>query len=142
MLCVDVNVLVHAVNTQDAHHAQAGAWLQETLRGPEWVLLPDSVVTGFARIVTNSRILPSPLHPDRAFALVDWILGQPRAAALGADDSTREIFRTLVSSLGLRGNDIPDAWLAASAMSVGATFVTYDRGFRRFPDLKTLTPTG
>ena len=63
-----------------------------------------------------------------------------RATAIGADQRTREAFQDLVTSLGLRGNDIPDAWLAASAMSAGAALVTYDRGFRRYPGLQTLSP--
>ena len=140
MLCVDVNVLVYAANSECEQSRQARAWLEAALAGPEWVVIPDSVAMAYVRIVTDSRILPAPLHPDEAFAMIDWILQHPRATAMGADERTREAFQDLVTSLGLRGNDIPDAWLAASAMSAGAALVTYDRGFRRYPGLQTQSP--
>ena len=44
-------------------------------------------------------------------------------------------FVGLVTALELRGNDVPDAWLAAQAIELDAHFVTFDRGFRRFPGL-------
>lgn len=140
MLCVDVNVLVYAANQECEQHADARAWLAAALTSPEAVVIPDAVAAAYVRIVTDARILPAPVHPDEAFTLIDWIVEHPRAAVLGADDRTREVFRELVSTLGLRGNDVPDAWLAASAMSVDATLVTYDRGFKRFPGLRTHQP--
>ena len=44
-------------------------------------------------------------------------------------------FATLVTALELRGNDITDASLAAQAIQLDAHFVTFDRGFQRFPGL-------
>ena len=40
-----------------------------------------------------------------------------------------------VSTLDLRGNDLPDALLAATAQDLGARLATFDRGFRRFAGL-------
>jgi predicted nucleic acid-binding protein len=50
------------------------------------------------------------------------------------------IFHDLVSQHGLRGNDIPDAYLAALALEQGATWVTTDRGFARYEGLRLLDP--
>ncbi|MHB8275600.1 MAG: PIN domain-containing protein [Dermatophilaceae bacterium] len=50
------------------------------------------------------------------------------------------IFHDLVSAHGLRGNDIPDACLAALALEQGATWVTTDRGFARYQGLRLLDP--
>ena len=140
MLCVDVNVLVYAANRESERHLESRAWLSTALASPEVVVIPDVVAAAFVRIATDSRILPTPLHPDEAFSLIDWIVQHPRASFLGSDDRTRALFRDAVSTLGLRGDDVPDAWLAASAMAVDATLVTYDRGFRRFPGLRTYEP--
>ena len=140
MLCVDVNVLVYAANRESERHLESRGWLSTALASPEVVGIPDVVAAAFVRIATDSRILPSPLQPDEAFSLIDWIVQHPRASFLGSDDRTRALFRDAVSTLGLRGNDVPDAWLAASAMAVDATLVTYDRGFRRFPGLRTHEP--
>jgi len=41
----------------------------------------------------------------------------------------------MVTVLDLRANDITDAWLAAQAIALGAHFITFDRGFQRFPGL-------
>lgn len=140
MLCVDVNVLVHAANRASPRHHSVREWLTAVLASPEPVLIPDAVATGFVRIVTNGRIVASPLHSDDAFAMIDWILGHGRAAPLAGDALTRVAFRELVSSLALRGNDIPDAWIAATAMVANATLVTFDRRFRRFPGLRVIEP--
>jgi toxin-antitoxin system PIN domain toxin len=141
MICVDVNVLVHAANVASPRHSAVRAWLTAVLASREPLVIPDAVTTGFVRIVTNSRIMPTPLHPDEAFALVDWILGYPRATSASGDVVTRIAFRELVGTLGLRGNDIPDAWIAATALSTNATLATFDRGFRRFPGLQVIEPS-
>ena len=39
-----------------------------------------------------------------------------------------------------RGNDVPDAYLAALAIEQGATWITTDRGFARFPGLRWRLP--
>lgn len=41
---------------------------------------------------------------------------------------------------GLRGNVVPDAWLAALALSHGAAMGTRDRGFARFPGVSLVAP--
>ena len=40
----------------------------------------------------------------------------------------------------IRGNLLPDAFLAAIALSHGATVATDDRGFARFPGLRWFDP--
>jgi len=51
-----------------------------------------------------------------------------------------EIFAGLVRAAHATANLVPDAYLAALAIENGATFVTRDRGFARFPGLRTLDP--
>ena len=41
----------------------------------------------------------------------------------------------------LRGNDVPDALLAAGALALGARLATVDRGFPRFTELEVVVPT-
>jgi predicted nucleic acid-binding protein len=52
----------------------------------------------------------------------------------------RSIFQDLCQRLSLRGNDIPDAYLAAIALEQGVVWVTSDRGFARFPGLRLEHP--
>ena len=58
-----------------------------------------------------------------------------------ARESRWQQFATLVDDLGLRANDVPDALLAATALSLGARLATFDRGFRRFAGLQVLEPS-
>lgn len=51
-----------------------------------------------------------------------------------------EIFADLVRETQARANVVPDAYLAALAIENGATFVTRDRGFARFPGLRLIDP--
>jgi len=45
------------------------------------------------------------------------------------------MFAELCRVAGARGNVVPDAYPPALAMENGATWVTNDRGFARFPGL-------
>jgi predicted nucleic acid-binding protein len=51
-----------------------------------------------------------------------------------------EIFQQLTEVSGIRGGSLTDAYLAAFAIENDATFVTFDRGFAKFPGLKVLNP--
>lgn len=51
-----------------------------------------------------------------------------------------ELFADLVLLTRARANVVPDAYLAALAIEHGATLVTRDRAFARFPGLRTLDP--
>lgn len=55
------------------------------------------------------------------------------AGLLGARPSFAD-----VPDLTLRANDIPDAFLAATAIDLGARLATFDQGFRRFPGLTVI----
>ena len=50
------------------------------------------------------------------------------------------IFDRLCRDVGAKGNVVPDAYLAATALEVGAELVTADRGFGRFPGLRWRHP--
>lgn len=41
---------------------------------------------------------------------------------------------------GVRGNLVPDAWLAALAIESGSEWITTDRDFTRFPGLRMRHP--
>ena len=141
MICVDVNILVHAANRASDHHGLVRDWLGHVRASPEPLVIPDVIATGFIRVVTSPRIMPSPLHPTQAFALIDWLLDHPSTMSISGDQRTRSAFRHLVQSLALRGNDVPDAWIAATSITTNAVLATFDRGFRRFPGLRVLEPT-
>ncbi len=142
MLCVDVNVLVHAHVAASPEHEAVAKWLDEVLASAEAIAVPMPVLAGFWRVVTNRRIFPVPASTAAAVGFTDWLLDHARVFVPGHSAAQAAIARDLVLKLGLSGDDIPDAVLAAMAVNLNATLVTCDRGFNRFPGLAVLDPTG
>jgi predicted nucleic acid-binding protein len=52
-----------------------------------------------------------------------------------------EIFQSSSLAHAVRGNLVPDAYLAAMAIESGCEWVTTDRDFSRFEGLRTRNPT-
>lgn len=53
-----------------------------------------------------------------------------------------EFERLAEQDRGLRANLVPDAFLAALARAHGCRVATADRGFSRFPGVRTFDPAG
>ncbi|MBK5247861.1 MAG: PIN domain-containing protein [Actinomycetales bacterium] len=141
MLLLDVNVVLHAYRPDDSARAAAvKAWLSPRLVGHERVGVSELVLSSMIRIATSGRIYTEPAPPAHAVAFADALLAAPAASVVRSGPRHWAIFGDLVSSQRLRGNDVPDAYLAALALEQGATLVTLDRGFARFDGLKTLDP--
>jgi toxin-antitoxin system PIN domain toxin len=137
----DVNVLVYAYRREAEDHDTYAAWLNDVVAGPEELGLPDSVLTGFLRIVTNPRIMAEPASLGAALAFVEALRAAPRSRPLYATDATWHRFAEISArDRGVRGNLVSDAWLAAVAISHGARLATADRGFARFAGLVWFDP--
>lgn len=134
MIVPDVNVLINAARSGAPDHELARRTLVDLLTGNEPVGLLDETLAATVRILTNPR-LGAAQPPAEAVAFCEQVRAAPAATPLTAADTTWARFAASVRDLDLRGNDVPDAWLAAVVASARATLVTFDRGFRRFPDL-------
>lgn len=140
MILLDVNVLVYAARREFSDHGVARAWLTTALSGTEPVAVTDEVLAATVRLLTNHRVLADPLDGESALEFCRLVREAP-ATVLAVPESTRwSHFARLVTELGLRANDIPDALLAATALQLNATLATFDRGFRRFPRLPIVIP--
>ena len=60
MRCVDVNVLVYAHRQDLPEHAQYSRLLNRWANDQEPLGLPDIVLSGFIRVITNRRIFAEP----------------------------------------------------------------------------------
>ena len=140
MKLLDVNILV-AAHRQDAeqHHA-IRLWLESQLRNPPGIALSDLVLSGFVRVVTHPKIfkIPTPLKQAVEFA-VD-LRGRPPVTIVRPGTGHWEIFLKLCRSADVRGNLVPDAYHAALAMEYGLEWITFDRGFARYPGLRWSCP--
>ena len=141
MILLDVNVLVEAGHRDAARHAPTAAWLTEALGGSRPVGLADAVLVGALRVLTHRKVFADPATPAAAWAFIDAVRQAPAARPVTPTESTwRQLGALLDTDDGLRGNVVPDAWLAALALSHGAAMGTRDRGFARFPGLSLVSP--
>lgn len=98
------------------------------------------MLSGFARVVTNRRIFTEPSTPEQAWAFIDDLLAAPAVLRLQPGERHWAAFRGLCADIEARGNDVPDAYLAAYAVANGAQWVSADRGFARFRRLRWARP--
>jgi uncharacterized protein len=140
MILMDTNVLVYAFWREAERHEEYRAWLLATINSPEPYAVSDSALTGMIRIVTNQRIFKRPASTGEALAFAELIREQPQAMVVAPGARFWSIFTELCQGAGVRGNLIPDAYLAALAIENACEFVTADRDFARFPGLRWRHP--
>lgn len=133
---VDVNVLIYAHRPESPRSEETRDWLAGVLAGDEPIGVSELVLSGFLRIVTNHRVYREPTPPDVALDFCTAVLAAPAAVPVRPGVRHWEIFSTLCRRVGARGNLVPDAFHAALAVEQGATWITTDRGFARFPGLR------
>jgi uncharacterized protein len=137
---VDANMLVYASNEADPAHKPARALIERLAEGPELVYLFWPTVMAYLRIVTHPGILPRPLAAGDATANIGHLLTRPHIRAPGETDGFWDLYR-LTAGAHARGNDVPDAHLAALMRQHGVgTIYTRDRGFRRFDGVDSRDP--
>lgn len=141
MILPDVNVLVYAYRREAPHHERYAAWLDRLARGADDLALVDVVLTGFIRVVTNPRIVADPAPTSAALGFVDALRAAHRGRWLPPTEAAwSQLGRLVTTDAPLRGNLVPDAWLAALALAHGCRLATADRGFARFENLDWFTP--
>lgn len=143
MLFLDVNVCLYAFRPTISERSTAVArWLDECLEGPERIVVSESVLASMIRIATHPRVFEEPASPSEAVGFAEALLAMPRVQVARPGPDSWSIFCRYVGDLRLVGGDVADAYLAALAMDAGAAMVTSDRGFARFPGLRTVDPAG
>lgn len=142
MTVPDINLLVHAYNTESRVHAAARAWWESLLNGPRPVGLPWVTLLGFIRVATHHRVLARPLPPAAACARVRAWLERPYVSVLHPGERHAEILFGLLERLGTAGNLTTDAHLAALCIEHQAELHSTDADFSRFPGLRWTNPVG
>jgi uncharacterized protein len=142
MRLVDVNILVYAHRQDAVRHRDYADWLRGLLDGPEPYGISDLVLSGFLRIVTNPKVFGRPTPMETALAFTEALRTQPNYVPVEPGRRHWEIFTGLCRSAEVKGNLVPDAYLAALAIESGSEWVTTDRDFSRFPGLRWRHPLG
>jgi hypothetical protein len=138
---VDVNVLLYAVNADAENHEKAHRWLSAALTSPtKAVGLSWAVLLAFLRISTHRAVFPTPLDLEPALQIVEEWLQMPPTLIVEPTQRHLTLLGGLLKELGVVGNLIPDAHLAALALEHRATIVSFDRDFGRFRGLDWVIP--
>ena len=140
MLIPDINILVHAYNSNSPRHALARRWWEVTLHEPRPVGMPWVTALGFIRIMTHRGILENPMHVGDAVRRVRAWLRHPAVQVLTPGDQHADILFGLLVHVGTAGNLTTDAHLAALAIEYQAELVSTDADFARFPGLRWFNP--
>jgi uncharacterized protein len=140
LILPDVNVLVQAYRSDAPEHALCRNWLQEAANGPELLGLSDLVLSGVVRVMTHPRVFVTPTPVGDLLAALSQLRDSPGVATVKPGPRHWRIFCDLCTSARARGNLVPDAYHAALAIEHGATWVTLDRDFARFPGLRWVSP--
>lgn len=136
----DVNVLVAAHRTDAPQHQVARAWLEDTLTRGIAVGLSEAVTTGFVRVVTHPRIFLDPTPLAEALEQCDRLYRADRVVQVAPGKSHWSLFVRLCEEADARGNLVADAAHAATALEAGATWMSFDHDFARFPGLSWRPP--
>ena len=141
MILPDVNVLVYSFHRDSVGHDRYADWLSTVLAGSEPLVMADVVLTGFLRVVTNRRIFSDPAPMPAALSFVEVLRDSAIGSALPSTDAAwRQFARFVGEDSYLVGNLVPDAWIAALAVTSGARVATADAGYARFRGLNWFDP--
>lgn len=140
MMLIDVNVLVYAHRRDAPHHAAYLSWWEQCAGSQQAFGMADLVLSGFLRVVTHPSVFNPPTALETATRFVEEIRARPNYVEIRPGPRHWEIFLKLCRTANARGNLIPDAYLAALAIESGSEWITTDRGYSRFPGLRSRHP--
>lgn len=140
MKLYDTNVLIYAVDPTAVHHARARRALDEEISSGRTVLLPWLALIGFIRLTTGGSLAIDPMSINEAVGVVKAWTSQPNVISPHPDSELIGRMEELLEKIGTGGNLVNDAYLAALALQHGATVVSFDNDFSRFPGVRWEQP--
>lgn len=140
MLLPDVNILVYAHREDSPHHDKSLKWLEALINSDEAFAMSELVFSGFLRIVTHPKIFNPPSSFQDALLFIQQIREQSNCMIVSPHERHWDIFIKLCKEADAKGNLIPDAYHAALAIETGSEWISTDRDFSRFSELRWSVP--
>lgn len=140
MVLLDANILIGAFRPDVPGHATLKAWLEDTLNNGQAVTFPALVEVAFLRIVTHPDIFQTASPLEEAVEFLQAIQESGEFRETQWTPRMRGRWWQWCRELHLEGNDVNDAYLAATASEAHCRFVSRDGGFTRFRGLDWLDP--
>lgn len=140
MVLPDVNVLVYAHREETDNHESYRKWLEDVVNGDEAYAISDLILSGFMRVVTHPKVFRRPSSLGDALTFVEQVRDQPNCVRIEPGPRHWELFKRLCREAGVKGNLVPDAYLAAMAIESGCEWISTDQDFSRFKGLRWRRP--
>jgi toxin-antitoxin system PIN domain toxin len=138
---LDVNLLLYASDQSSPFNPRAVEFLEERAASRDALYISWPTIMGYLRVSTHPGVFTRPLDAREAAANMAALLQLPHVRAIAEEDGFWQVYQEVVSSWPARGNQVPDAHLAAILKQHGVrTLYTHDRDFRRFEFLRVLDP--
>jgi len=140
MILPDVNVLVHAFRSDSSDHELCRSWLDSVVNGEARYGMAPQALSGVVRVTTHPKVFVEPSGLDEALRFCNLLLDQSQCTIIQPGERHWEIFTRLCTQADARGNMVPDAWFAALAIESGCEWITLDRDYVRFSQLRWRVP--
>jgi len=137
---IDTSVLLPAVSPSLPQHKAAKTALEAAINDDRPVGLVWVVVNAFIRLTTKPGLFEHPLVIADAWELVDSWLEHPNVRVVQETEEHARLWSDLLCNVGTGGNLTTDAWIAAIALAHGASVLTLDSDFARFPNVRWESP--
>lgn len=138
LILPDVNILVASIRHDHPHHERALEYLVSVRNSGDRIVIPVDVLASSLRILT----LNVWFEPETSASASDLIRKWVQAADAEVTSHPPQAWVLLAEfarTLDLSTRQIPDALIAASAITLRATVVSFDRGLERYPGLRSVT---
>ena len=141
---LDTNILVHAYNSESPVHRAAREVLRDALTGNLEAVITPQVLYEFYAVSTDPRRVSSPLEPQVAAAICRDLALSPEMEKIHTSEASTEEALSLAEAHGLRGPDVFDCVLAATAKQGGVRRIYTENvaDFARFGFLEAVNPLG
>lgn len=140
MILPDVNVLLYALRTDLPNHDRYRDWLHGVVNSESVYGMSPQVLSSVIRIATHTRAFVNPTPLDVALQFAEALIEPPNCEIVVPQERHWSIFTRLCQRCETRGNLVQDAWFAALAIECGAEWITTDRDYARFTELRWRPP--
>jgi Predicted nucleic acid-binding protein, contains PIN domain len=130
----DVNLVVASLRVDHPHHNAAQNFLHSAKSNADAFVVPVEMLASTMRILMLD-IWVAPESSASASALMRSWVQAADAEVVGHPEASFAVLTEFARTLNLSARRVPDALLAACAIALRATLVSFDRGFSGYPGL-------
>jgi len=140
MIIPDVNLLIYSYNADAPLHEKAKNWWERIITNDISIGIPWAVILGFIRLMTDNRVLITPLTPTETIRHIKSWLQFSNVSLLHPGPQHWDILNKLFKLIGVGGRMTTDTHIAALAIEYHAEIHSNDRDFGRFKGIRWKNP--